>query len=100
MDAIEVRTAMTAMKVWIDQEACTGDAQCVDVCPEVFFMHDDGGGYLAYGREAGDPGCDPGGTPTLRMREGRATVPHAFVDAVLEAADLCPGECIVVDVED
>jgi len=87
---------VTVMKVWIDQEACTGDAQCVEVCPEVFFMHEDGDGYLAYVRDVEGSGLDPTGTPALRMAEGRAAVPPELEDAVVEAADLCPGECIVV----
>jgi ferredoxin len=84
------------MKVWIDQERCTGDAQCADVCPEVFFMHEGDGAYLGYVKRAGDSGCDPTGAPTLRMSDGRAHVPRLFEAAVIEAAELCPGECIVL----
>ncbi|NCX05803.1 MAG: ferredoxin, partial [Actinobacteria bacterium] len=24
------------MRVWIDQDLCTGDGLCVDLCPDVF----------------------------------------------------------------
>ena len=37
------------MKVWIDQDLCTGDGLCVEICPSLFDMHDDG---LAYVKEA------------------------------------------------
>ena len=33
------------MKVWIDQDLCTGDGICAEICPPIFEMHDDG---LAY----------------------------------------------------
>ena len=30
------------MKVWIDQDLCTGDGICTEICPTIFEMHDDG----------------------------------------------------------
>ncbi|MGA1035877.1 MAG: ferredoxin, partial [Ilumatobacteraceae bacterium] len=30
------------MRVWIDQDLCTGDGLCVDHCPDVFTLLDDG----------------------------------------------------------
>ena len=36
------------IKVWIDQDLCTGDGLCEEICPSVFAMHDDG---LAYVKE-------------------------------------------------
>jgi ferredoxin len=71
------------MKVWIDQELCTGDAQCVEICPEVFSMHEDDLTIRSYVRAA-----DPSGT---------ADVPRALEASVLEAAEYCPGACIFVD---
>ena len=65
------------MKVWIDQELCTGDAQCVEICPEVFFMHDDGLTVRSYVRET--------------------DVPESLEALVVEAAEYCPGACIFVD---
>ena len=38
------------MRVWIDQDLCTGDGLCVDHCPDVFVQLEDG---IAYVREAG-----------------------------------------------
>ena len=46
------------MRVWIDQELCTGDGQCADICPGVFFLHDDGDAYLSYVKEPGTTGLD------------------------------------------
>ncbi len=65
------------MRVWIDQDLCTGDAQCADICPEVFVMYEDGGRYLA---AITHPEVDP-----------------ALESAVLEAVEDCPGECIFVE---
>ena len=36
------------MKVWIDQDLCTGDGLCEEIAPDVFVLLDDG---LAYVRE-------------------------------------------------
>ena len=30
------------MKVWIDQDLCTGDGICVEIAPDVFALLDDG----------------------------------------------------------
>lgn len=71
-------------KVWIDQDLCTGVGVCADICPEVFTLGDDG---LAYVRSQ-----DALGT------EGR--VPHGFVDALVDAAEACPQECIFVELSE
>lgn len=82
------------MKVWIDQDLCTGDGLCAEICPDIFFMHDDG---LAYVKEADDPtGMGPDG-PKLRMATGLATIPDSLLDAVVESAEECPGECIFIE---
>ena len=39
------------MKVWIDQDLCTGDGLCEEICPSVFTLLDDG---LAYVKEGDD----------------------------------------------
>ena len=85
------------MKVWIDQDLCTGDPQCVEICPDAFFMHDDGRDYRSYVSDVGKSGCGPEGEPTLRMGRGVAGVPRSIEDAVVEAAALCPGECIFIE---
>jgi ferredoxin len=85
------------MKVWIDQGHCTGDGQCADICPDIFFLHDDGVTYLSYVRDVGESGYGPDGEPKLKLGEGLADVPSSLEDAVVEAADLCPGVCIFVE---
>ena len=38
------------MRVWIDQDLCTGDGLCVDHCPDVFVQLEDGIAYVAEAR--------------------------------------------------
>jgi ferredoxin len=76
------------MKVWIDQDLCTGDGLCEEICPEVFILLDDG---LAYVKEGSDVKSDPGGSA------GVAQVPPGLEDAVTEASGECPGECIFIE---
>lgn len=88
------------MKVWIDQDLCTGDGLCTEIAPDVFMMHSDG---LAYVKEVnwtnlmGPTGQGSG--PALQMSEGMATVPDNLVEDVITAAEDCPGECIFIEVE-
>jgi ferredoxin len=77
------------MKVWIDQDLCTGDGLCEEICPDVFTLQDDG---LAYVKESGTVLNDPGGSSQM------ASVPSDLEDAVVEASEECPGECIFVEV--
>ena len=78
------------MRVWIDQDLCTGDGLCVDHCPNVFVQLEDG---IAYVVEDGAVLNDPGSSASLAM------IPERSIDAVLEAADRCPGECIFVEID-
>jgi ferredoxin len=50
------------MRVWIDQDLCTGDGLCLDHCPDVFVQLEDG---IAYVSQDGVPGNDPGGGGSL-----------------------------------
>ena len=77
------------MKVWIDQDLCTGDGICVEIAPDVFTLLDDG---LAYVIEGGDLLADKGGPRAL------AAVPSGQEDGVIESAEECPGECIFIEV--
>ena len=76
------------MRVWIDQDLCTGDGICEDLCPEVFVILEDG---IAYVREGdlvmNDPGQDTGLARVAPDHEG----------AVVAAASYCPGECIFIE---
>ena len=76
------------MKVWIDQDLCTGDGLCAEIAPDVFVMAPDGLAYVAEG------GVQlPGGGP-----EALAAVPAGQDEAVIESAEECPGECIFIEV--
>lgn len=75
-----------SLRVWVDQDLCTGDGLCVQYAPEVFEFDVDG---LAYVK-----GLDG----ELR------TVPRSAVDVpshlrleVIDSAKECPGECIHVE---
>ena len=74
---------MSTMKVWIDQDLCTGDGLCEEIAPDVFTLLDDG---LAYVVEGDKVFSDPGGP------EGLANVPDGQEEAVIESAEECPGE--------
>ena len=37
---------MERMRVWIDQDCCTGAGLCVDHCPDLFIVLEDGIGYV------------------------------------------------------
>ena len=88
------------MRVWIDQDLCTGDGICAEICSPIFEMDDDG---LAYVKEKSWPNrFGPGGSgsePALKMSTGTAEIPDDLLDAVIEAAEECPGECIFFDAE-
>jgi ferredoxin len=73
------------LRVWVDQDLCTGDGLCVQYAPEVFEFDVDG---LAYVKD---------GTGELQLSPGsRVEVPtHLRLD-VIDAARECPGECIHV----
>jgi ferredoxin len=77
--------------VWIDQDLCTGDGLCEDHCPDVFTLLEDG---IAYVRERGEVLNDPGGAGSLARVER-----HQMAD-VVKAADVCPGECIFIEIDD
>lgn len=77
------------MRVWIDQDLCTGDGLCTDHCPELFVLLDDG---ISYVRDpTGAVANDPGG------RTCQVSVPSRFEAGVINAALDCPGECIFVE---
>ena len=83
---------LQTMKVWIDQDLCTGDGLCEEIAPQIFFGHSDG---LFYVKEAGS---ETPSEPTHTMTES-VSVPSELVEATIEAAEECPGECIFIEVE-
>ena len=74
------------MRVWIDQDCCTGAGLCVDHCPELFVVLDDGIGYV---RDEIAVMTDPD-KPSV-------TVPRRYEQAAIDAVERCPGECIFVE---
>jgi ferredoxin len=78
------------VRVWIDQDLCTGDGLCTDHAPEVFTLLEDG---IAYVKQRGRVLNDPGGSSSL------AVVPHPLERAVVHAAEDCPGECIFIEID-
>ena len=80
------------MKVWIDQDLCTGDGLCEEIAPDVFVGLDDGLFYVKegdkiYSKENGN----------VEGAEGVAVVPKCQEEAVIESAEECPGECIMIE---
>ena len=77
------------MKVWIDQDLCTGDGICEEIAPVVFVLLDEGLAYVREGEKifAASEGNREGA-------EGLANFPDDQMDAVVESAVECPGECI------
>jgi ferredoxin len=74
-----------SLRVWIDQDLCTGDGLCVQYAPEVFEFDVDG---LAYVKDsAGELLETPG---------ARADVPESLRLDVITSAKECPGDCIHV----
>jgi len=73
------------LRVWVDQELCTGDGLCVQYAPEVFEFDVDG---LAYVKDAdGELLLDAG---------ARTDVPDNLRLDVISSAKECPGNCIHV----
>ncbi len=91
----------TRLMVWIDQDLCTGDGICEEIAPDVFVGRDDGlwvvkeeakyfGTTVVFDGEEGD-GHGPEGS------RGVARVPDELIDDVIESAEECPGECIMIE---
>ena len=79
------------MRVWEDQDLCTGDGLCEEICPQVFQLQADG---LAYVHDASG------------VKTGGVSDPDRFVAVdselradIFEAADECPGECIFFETD-
>lgn len=74
-----------SLRVWIDQDECTGDGLCVQYAPEVFEFDVDGLAYVK--NSGGDLLAAPG---------ARADVPDELRLDVIASAKECPGTCIHV----
>ena len=80
------------MKVWIDQDLCTGDGLCEEIAPDVFVLLDDG---LAYVRDSETIYAEAEGH--IQGAGGMAIVPVGQEDITIESAEECPGECIFIE---
>jgi len=89
-DDIIKRGTAHSMKVWIDQDLCTGDGLCEEIAPDVFTLLDDG---LAYVKEGDKIFSEPGGS------DGLAIVKAGQEEATIESAEECPGECIFIELD-
>jgi ferredoxin len=78
------------VRVWIDQDLCTGDGLCNDHCPDLFVLLDDG---ISYVRDhvTRVVQSDPGGRTCM------VAVPRRLEGSVIDAAEACPGECIFIE---
>ena len=74
------------MQVWIDQDCCTGAGLCVDHCPDLFIVLDDGIGYLR-----------DGGLVITDADHPAIPVPRRQEQAAIDAVERCPGECIYLE---
>ena len=80
------------MKVWIDQDLCTGDGLCEEIAPSVFTLLDDGLAYVKEGDKIyATAKCNAQGA------DGMAEIPEKDLDSVIESAEECPGECIFIE---
>jgi ferredoxin len=78
-------TGTEELRVWVDQDLCTGDGLCAQYAPEVFEFDIDGLAYVK--NAAGELLTAPG---------SRVDVPPHLRLEVIDAARDCPGECIHV----
>lgn len=79
---------LSGLRVWIDQDICTGDGLCEQIAPAVFTLLDDGFAYVKEGDNVLD---DPGGS------ESMAAIPQGELERTIEASEECPGECIFIE---
>lgn len=89
--------ADTQLMVWIDQDLCTGDGICEEIAPDVFIGRDDG--LWVVKEEASHFGTSIvfDGEQAPDGARGVARVPDSQIDIVVEAAEECPGECIMIE---
>jgi ferredoxin len=77
------------MFVWIDPDLCTGAGLCVDQCPDLFEVMEDGIACVI--GPDGQPRSDDVGAASV------TAVPPRLVDQALAAALSCPGKCIFLE---
>ena len=75
------------MKVWIDQDCCTGAGLCVDHCPDLFIVLEDGIGYVRNTR-ARSPIRSTGASTSRHVTSSRPSTLSS--DARASASTSCP----------
>jgi ferredoxin len=80
-----IDTVSEQLRVWIDQDLCTGDGLCVQYAPEVFEFDIDGLAYVK--NDSGD---------LLSASRAETDVPERLRLDVIDSAKECPGDCIHV----
>jgi ferredoxin len=87
------------MRVWIDQDLCTGDGLCQEIAPDVFFSQSDGLYYVKESAENFGVETLFDGKNNAAGGAGMARIPDGGLDRVIEAAEECPGECIFIELD-
>ena len=87
------------MRVWVDQDLCTGDGLCEEIAPAVFFAQDDGLFYVKESAEYYGIEKRFDGKTNPAMGEGVARIPDSLLESVIESAEECPGECIFIELD-
>ena len=77
------------MKVWIDQDLCTGDGLCEEIAPIVFTL-------LTTGSRTSRKATRSSGIPAAPRDSLRS---RGQEEATIESAEECPGECIFIEVD-
>ncbi len=89
--------ADATLMVWIDQDLCTGDGICEEIAPDVFVGRDDG--LWIVKEESSHFGSTIifDGVEAPDGARGVARVPESQLEDVIESAEECPGECIMIE---
>lgn len=85
---------MSELVVSLDQDICIACGLCSEIAPLQFYA---GEHNFAYVKDAGPE--DPVEAKYIGLA-GRVAVGNGIEDAVIEAAEECPVECIYVEVSD
>jgi ferredoxin len=102
-DSVRSQERIEVTKVWIDTHECMGAGTCAEIAPAVFHQRTDGTWAVKedatfFGDTTVFDGVDgPGHGPD--GYNGRARIPVALMEHVIEAAEECPAECIHMELE-
>jgi len=89
--------ADASLMVWIDQDLCTGDGICEEIAPDVFQARDDGLWVVKESAEHWGTEIVFDGNQAADGSRGVARVHESQLEAVVETAEECPGECIMIE---